>query len=91
MKTCLIHSQAMTYADPTHPSPEAEIVAQAAAELFRRQEVQQFAIFGSTVIKGVKESDVLTVRLKELGIPPDVVFVNPVADTTDAEFEMFAE
>ncbi len=81
----------MKYSDPTHPSPEGEVIAQAAAELFRSKQVDRLAIFVSTVIKGVRESDILVARLEQLSIPQNALIINPIADTTDGEFEAFAE
>ena len=81
----------MTYSDPTHPSPEGEIIARSAAELFQNKKVDEYAIFVSTTIKGVRECDVLVTRLEQLGVPRSVLIVQPIADTTDGEFEAFAK
>jgi hypothetical protein len=79
----------MRYAAPHEPSPEEEIIARAAAELFRHGDVSQFYVCVNTVIGGVRECDVLVARLAELGVPRHALIVEPSADTTDGELEVF--
>lgn len=86
MKTCLIHSQAMRYSNPSVPSPEMEIIGYAAHELFTKKAVDQFLLAVSTVIKGHKESEISSALLRELGIPAEaIIFHRPPGYTTDAE------
>lgn len=79
----------MRYAAPLVPSPEEEIMVQAAHELFTCGKVEYFYIAVDTVIRGVRECDVLTARLAELGIPSAALIIEPSADTTDGELEAF--
>ena len=80
----------MKYSDPARPSPEGEVIAQAAAELYRTQKANIFLIFANTVIGGVRECDILIDRLVMLGVPKGALIVDPAADTTYGEFEAFA-
>jgi hypothetical protein len=91
MKLCLIHSQAMRYSDPAHPSPEGEIAARGARELFRNKDTDMFLITVNSVIKGIRECDVLVGRLVDLGVPREALIVQPGTDTTDGEFEAFKD